>query len=300
MERRRLRLVKVIALVALVQGCAPSPTPASTPPADTTAGVSQTAGNVFLEELTWTELRDAIKAGKTTILVPVGGVEQSGPFVALGKHDARVKVLAGKIARALGDALVAPVVAYVPEGTIDPPTEHMRFPGTITVPPEVFRQTLEWAAMSFRLHGFTDIVFIGDHGGYQSDLKAVAEDLNRRWAGSATRAHFIAQYYEAAQSGFDAVLRRRGYSPAEIGTHAGLADTSLQLATAPSMVRADHLGNGAPPAPATLPSGSGARFLTSVAGGWGGCGILAFDWACGAACPAAADSEAPCNSSCFD
>jgi creatinine amidohydrolase/Fe(II)-dependent formamide hydrolase-like protein len=248
-ERRGLRFVKVIALVALVQGCAPSPTPASTPPAEAAAHASRSADSVFLEDLTWTELRDAIKAGKTTILAPVGGVEQSGPYVALGKHDARVKVLAERIARNLGDALVAPVVAYVPEGNIDPPTEHMRFPGTITVPPEVFRQTLEWAAMSFRLHGFTDVVFIGDHGGYQDDLKAVADDLNRRWAGSPARAHFIAQYYLATQTRYVAALKQRGHSDAEIGTHAGLADTSLLLATAPAMVRADRLGQGAPPGP---------------------------------------------------
>ena len=243
-----MRLVKVIALVALVQGCAPSPTPASTQPAaDAPTAPPRSGASVSLEDFTWTELRDAIKAGKTTIIVPVGGVEQSGPYVALGKHDARVKVLADRIARDLGDALVAPVIAYVPEGGIDPPTEHMRFPGTITVPPEVFRQTLESAAMSFKLHGFTDIVLIGDHGGYQDDLKAAADDLNRRWAGSPARAHFIAQYYRATQTSYVAALKQRGYADAEIGTHAGLADTSLALAATPAMVRADALGRGKPP-----------------------------------------------------
>ncbi len=246
-----MRLIKVVALVALVQGCAPSPTPASTPSgAAMPAASAPAADSVFLEDLTWTELRDAIRAGKTTIIVPVGGVEQSGPFVALGKHDARVKVLAKRIAGELGNALVAPVIAYVPEGTIDPPTEHMRFPGTITVPPEVFRQTLESAAMSFKLHGFTDIVFIGDHGGYQDDLKAVADELDQRWAASPARAHFIAQYYRATQTAYVAALRQRGYSDAAIGTHAGLADTSLALATTPSMVRADDLGKGTVPGPA--------------------------------------------------
>ncbi len=76
------------------------------------------ATTVQLDELTWTELRDEIKAGKTTIIVPVGGTEQSGPHMALGKHNVRVKVLAGRIASGLGNALVAPVVAYVPEGSI--------------------------------------------------------------------------------------------------------------------------------------------------------------------------------------
>src|SRR5947207_1744732 len=85
------------------------------------AAAAQGAKSVFLEELTWTELRDDIRAGKTTIIVPVGGTEQSGPHMALGKHNVRAKVLAGRIAESLGNALVAPVIAYVPEGSIEPP-----------------------------------------------------------------------------------------------------------------------------------------------------------------------------------
>lgn len=240
----RMRLAHFIVLAALLQGCAPSSTPASTP-----SPAAPAASGVFIEDLTWTELRAAIRDGKTTIIIPVGGVEQSGPYVALGKHDARVRYLAGRIATNLGNALVAPVIAYVPEGTIDPPTEHMRFPGTLTVPPDVFRQTLEWAAMSFRLHGFTDVVLIGDHGGYQSDLKAVADDLNRKWAGSPTRAHFIADYYASTQTTYVDSLKQKGFSQAEIGTHAGLADTALTLAIAPSMVRSRDLARSPPPGP---------------------------------------------------
>src|SRR6516165_11875895 len=97
---------------------------------------ARAADSVFLEELTWTELRDLVSSGKTTIIVPIGGTEQNGPHMALGKHNRRVQVLSEKIARVLGNTLVAPVIAYVPEGGINPPTEHMRFPGTITVPEE--------------------------------------------------------------------------------------------------------------------------------------------------------------------
>src|ERR1700748_3329329 len=93
---------------------------------------AQAADTVFLEELTWTELRDQIRAGKTTVIVPIGGTEQNGGHMALGKHNLRVRYLSEKIARVLGNALVAPVIAYVPEGALAPPTGHMRFPGTIT------------------------------------------------------------------------------------------------------------------------------------------------------------------------
>jgi creatinine amidohydrolase/Fe(II)-dependent formamide hydrolase-like protein len=199
---------------------------------------------VFLEELTWTELRDAIGAGRTTVIVPIGGTEQNGPHMALGKHNVRVKALSERIARALGDALVAPVVAYVPEGSLNPPTAHMRFPGTITVPSDVFQRTLESAARSFRLHGFRDVVFVGDHGGYQKDLRTAADRLNREWAATPTRAHAIGAYYEATETQYRDALAARGLTTAEIGTHAGSADTSLTLALAPALVRTGRLASG--------------------------------------------------------
>ena len=136
---------------------------------------SEERASIFLEDLTWTELRDAIGAGKTTIIVPIGGTEQNGPAMALGKHNRRVKLLCERIAVALGNALVAPVIAYVPEGAISPPSGHMRFPGTISVPEAAFEAILESAARSFKQHGFKDIVFLGDHGGYQADEKNCGE-----------------------------------------------------------------------------------------------------------------------------
>jgi YVTN family beta-propeller protein len=210
------------------------------------AGAAQSS--VFLEDLTWTELRDAIRAGKTTILVPVGGTEQSGPYVALGKHNARVRALAQRIAEGLGNALVAPVIAYVPEGNLAPPTSHMRFPGTITVPHGAFVATLESAAQSFKIHGFREVVFLGDHGGYQEDLRRAAARLNSAWSRSGARAIVPAEYYETSSRGFAELLRARGYAESEIGTHAGLADTSLELALAPQMVRAAQLRDATPDA----------------------------------------------------
>jgi creatinine amidohydrolase/Fe(II)-dependent formamide hydrolase-like protein len=211
---------------------------------------AQVPNSVFVEDLTWTELRDSVRLGKTTIIIPVGGVEQSGPYMALGKHDVRVRALSEMIARNLGNALVAPVVAYVPEGGFDPPTEHMRFPGTISVSTSAFRDVLQGAARSFQIHGFKDVVLIGDHGGYQSDLKQVADDLNRAWAKTPVRAHYIAAYYGATQGAYVAALKAQGHTAAEIGAHAGLADTSLMLAVDPRLVRTEELRGAAQPGPA--------------------------------------------------
>ena len=206
-----------------------------------TAVVQAAPASVQLDELTWTEVRDAVKAGTTTVIVPVGGTEQSGPHMALGKHNVRVKVLAERIAQTLGHTLVAPVIAYVPEGQVTPPTQHMRYPGTVSISDEAFKGVVDGAARSFRQHGFTDVVLIGDHGGYQPLLASVAARLNRDWASSPTRAHFVAAYYEAAQAPYNQALRDHGLTDAQIGSHAGAADTSLMLATDARLVRQEQL-----------------------------------------------------------
>lgn len=220
-----------VAVSALLCLAAITATPALAEPPDT----------VRLEELTWTELRALVQAGKTTIIVPIGGTEQNGPHMALGKHNARVHALADRIARALGNALVAPVIAYVPEGGLSPATGHMRFPGTITVPDDVFQRVLESAARSVRLHGFRDVVFLGDHGSTQAAEKAVAARLNREWRAAGGRVHAVEEYYRAATTGFRELLKARGYRDEELGNHAALPDTSLTLALEPRLVRADAL-----------------------------------------------------------
>jgi creatinine amidohydrolase len=209
--------------------------------------VAEATHSVMLEDLTWTELKAQIASGKKTIIVPIGGTEQNGPYMALGKHNARVRWFAERIAVGLTDALVAPVIAYVPEGDVNSPSGHLRFPGTITVPSDTFQKVLEYAARSFKLHGFHDIVLIGDHGGYQADNKAVADRLNREWSNTGVRVHALEDYYQVSQRTLSKTLGAMGFRESEIGTHAGLADTSLMLAVDPKFVRVDALRNGTKP-----------------------------------------------------
>jgi creatinine amidohydrolase/Fe(II)-dependent formamide hydrolase-like protein len=200
---------------------------------------------VDIEEMTSPELQARIAAGTTTVLVPIGGTEQNGPHMVLGKHNVRAHVLAGEIARRLGNAVVAPVIAYVPEGAITPPAAHMRFTGTLSIPEATFESLLEATARSFKQHGLRDVIFLGDHGGYQKNMQRVADKLNREWKNDpACRVHALLDYYEVTQTAFAQSLSSRGYSAAEIGTHAGLNDTALSLAVDKSLVRADVLARG--------------------------------------------------------
>lgn len=230
-------LVAALAGVVLILLTLSAPARAAPPPA-----------SPFIEEMTWTELRDRIAAGATTVLVPIGGTEQSGPHMVLGKHNVRVHALAGLIAKSLGQTVVAPVLAYVPEGAIEPPAAHMRFAGTISIPDAAFEAVLESSARSFKRHGFKDVVFLGDHGSYQRNMERVATKLNHEWAGggaAACRVIALLDFYRASVAGHAELLAARGFAKSEIGTHAGLADTSLTLAIDPALVRRDALPHAA-------------------------------------------------------
>ena len=107
--QRAATAMAVAAFVAAAPVTAQLPTPK---PPDT----------VFLEELTWDELAMLIKGGKTTAIIGTAGTEQKGPHMAIGEHKYATTYCADKIARALGNAIVAPIVTYVPEGSWERPT----------------------------------------------------------------------------------------------------------------------------------------------------------------------------------
>lgn len=192
--------------------------------------------SVWIEEMTWMEVRDALRDGKTTAIISTGGIEQNGPYLATGKHN---YVLAGAcegIARKLGNALCAPVIKLVPEGDIDSPTGHMRYPGTIGLREETYRAVLDDVASSLRAHGFTDIVFIGDSGGNQRGMAVVATALTERWGGGA-RAHFIPEFYRYAEV-FEWMESELGITqPTNDGFHDDFVITSIMMTEDPTSVR---------------------------------------------------------------
>ena len=152
---------------------------------------------VWLEEMTWMDVRDAMKAGKKTIIIPTGGIEPNGPWLALGKHNYILRVNCDAIARKLGDALCAPIIPLVPEGGIDPKSGHMATVGTISLREETFQAMLADVVHSFRMHGFEHIVLIGDSGGNTKGMQAVADKWNAVWQGAPLVIH-AREYYDYA------------------------------------------------------------------------------------------------------
>jgi creatinine amidohydrolase len=194
--------------------------------------------SVWLEELTWLEVRDLMRAGRTTVLIPTGGVEQNGPNLALGKHNIIVRAVTDAIARELGDALVAPVVPFVPEGDIDPPSGHMRYPGTVSVTQETFRALLTDIARSMKAHGFRHVVFLGDSGGNQAGMAAVAETLSHEWAGSGTDIVFVPEYYDNAR--WNAWIADQGVKEELEGLHDDVRHSSIMMLVDPEYVRSEE------------------------------------------------------------
>jgi creatinine amidohydrolase/Fe(II)-dependent formamide hydrolase-like protein len=152
---------------------------------------------VWLEEMTWMDVRDALKAGKTTVIIPTGGFEPNGPWLALGKHNYVLQANCEAIARKLGNALCAPVVKFVPEGDIERKSSHMASPGTISMREGTFRAMLTDMVHSLKQHGFKQIFLIGDSGGNQGGQRAVADSLTTIWKGDPIVAH-IQEYYDYA------------------------------------------------------------------------------------------------------
>lgn len=190
---------------------------------------------VFTEDLTWMEIRDAMRAGKDTILIATGGIEQNGPYLVTGKHNIVLRATTEAIARKLGDTLVAPIVPFVPEGDLDPPSLHMKYPGSISLTEETYERLLTDICTSFQVTGFRHIVLIGDSGGNQEGMKKVAESLNAKWKSGSARVHYIPEYYS-----YDKVsqyLEQQGIKQVSEGLHDDFGMTAVMLSIDPSSVR---------------------------------------------------------------
>jgi creatinine amidohydrolase len=191
--------------------------------------------SVFIEDLTWMEVRDAMKAGKDTVIVATGGVEQNGPYLVTGKHNVVLRGTTEAIARQLGNTLVAPIVPFVPEGDIDPPTLHMLYPGTISVREQTYQALLTDICASLKTHGFKRIILIGDSGGNQDGMKAVAAALSAKWKGSSCHIVFIPEYYQTGP--VTKWLESQGIVQTPEGLHDDFAMEATMLAVNPESVR---------------------------------------------------------------
>ena len=223
--RKTLLLVALLAAPLLAASAAPA---------------SAQARSVFVDDLTWPEVRDAIAAGKSTAIIFVGSSEQNGPHMAIGKHNFIARYCAERIAGELGDALVYPVIPFAITGDAAAKTAHMRFPGSVTLPPDVFSGVVRAVAQSALAAGFKLVTLMGDHGGGQDEMARVAQALDAQSKRSGARVLFVGDLYGKADAQFDALLAKRGISSKEL--HAGIPDTSaIMFLGADNWIRKDQI-----------------------------------------------------------
>ncbi len=238
----------LLALLCCLWGCGSQPPP----PEFLVTRVEQTvpdelgtnAGTVFLDQMTSGEIGAAIAAGKRTIIIPTGGLERNGPHVVTDKHNLVVRVIAGRTAVGLGDALVTSVLPFVPQGDLDEPSGLLMYPGTVSISHSTYEQVLTDIATSHRLHGFVRIVFIGDSLGNQAGMSKVAQELDAKWP--QTQVYYSAAYYEQDMWSYD-YLKQRGFTqqPDEqvamrSGVHTDLHYEAILAAVDPTTIHAQQ------------------------------------------------------------
>ncbi len=196
----------------------------------------------WLEELTWMEIRDLIDTGTTTVIIPTGGIEENGPYLATGKHNVILEGTCPAIAKNLGNALCAPIVKFVPEGSIEPPSGAMLYPGSISLTAATYEALLTDIAGSLKQSGFTDIIMIGDSGGNQRGMANVASALTEKWGDLETNIHFIREFYDPGW------VETEQYTEHTLGVkengndgyHDDIWVTTMMMVTNPKLVRYDQ------------------------------------------------------------
>ena len=226
-----MRLVVLLAAATVSATALAGQTPRAAPPA---------VRSVYIEDLTWPEVRDAIAQGRTTALIYAGSTEQNGPHMVIGKHTFIAHYVAGQIAERLGDALVYPTLPFAMTGSIERKTGHMAFPGSVSLTGSTFEAVVQEVARSAIAAGFREVYIMGDHGGGQEELRHAAATLQAEVRTVGIRVRYVPDIYFKAAEQVDAYLTAHGI---DVGKHAGAGDTAelMALDSARQWIRWDRL-----------------------------------------------------------
>jgi creatinine amidohydrolase len=191
---------------------------------------------VLMEEMSWVEIEAAIKAGKTTVIVVSGSIEQHGPHLPTATDTFLGYEIARRAARQFGKALVAPVIRPCLS------EHHMGFPGSLTLSWETYNEVLFDYCESLSNHGFADIILASSHGGNNAVMTAVTPDIARKLYGK-INIHLI-DYLALCGEDERTYLKNLGISRGKAGVHAGYGETSEMLAVNPDLVKMESAERG--------------------------------------------------------
>src|SRR5437867_712709 len=190
---------------------------------------------VLIEEMTWMEVRDAVASGKRRVIVMLGAMEQHGPHLPIGTDTFLGYAVGARLARRLGDALLAPVVS------LGYSVGHLPMAGTVSVEEPTLEAVIADLCRSLARHGFREIILLCSHGGNYHALARVLPRLRQEHRG--LRLSAITDFDEWLEA-TKAFARREGLDMARVGVHAGQGETSLMLAHRPELVQMDKAVEG--------------------------------------------------------
>jgi len=192
-------------------------------------------GKYKLAEMNWPQVEEALRQGVDTVVVTFGSTEQHGLHLPLATDFLWGEELGERVARRLGNALVAPGLR------IGCSEHHMTFPGSVTLRKETFIEVVIDYCRSLAHHGFRNIVLIPSHGGNFAPLAEAVQ----RIAGHLPDANIID--YTDLMDLMGATVptsTEHGVTAEEAGGHAGEFETSLMLALRPELVAMDRAQAG--------------------------------------------------------
>lgn len=113
-------------------------------------------GSVWLQDMTWEEIKQKIDNSDKTIILPFGSTEQHGPHLPVGTDTMVAVTLAQDAAQKTGIPVAPPLwFGWSPH--------HMVLPGTITIRPEILAEIAFDIISSLHHHGFDKFILINGH-----------------------------------------------------------------------------------------------------------------------------------------
>jgi creatinine amidohydrolase len=186
----------------------------------------------------WTDLDwPQLAAGDPSRLIavlPLAATEQHGPHLPLGTDIMIGEAYLARVREILPQALP---VFLLPQQPIGISTEHIDFPGTLTLPTEVALQSWMAIGASLARAGIRKLVMVTSHGGNSAAMSLVAQDLRAQHAMLAVTTSW--SRFGAPEGLFTA-------DEINHGIHGGAVETSIMLAAWPDQVRTDHIANFTP------------------------------------------------------
>jgi creatinine amidohydrolase len=197
-----------------------------------------------LEGLSWPEVRAAARREGSTVIWPMGSLEQHGPHLPL-HTDA---LFADRLVEAVIQGLPAELPIWrLPVQHLGFSPEHGGFPGTFSLRAELLIRLVETVGAELARCGFHRLVLMNGHGGQIALLEAAARQLRATHPSLAVLPCFL---WRALGDGGSLIPEpERSH-----GLHAGLAETSLMLHLAPESVGLERTPDGLHP-PISPPEG---------------------------------------------